>query len=66
MLLYNLNNKFGVPSVQKPLPLEIVTQVVLKKTAGDPLQGCGVGTIGVLLSNKGTPLPRSGCTSLTY
>ena len=58
-LLYNLNNKFGVPSVWKPLLPDIVTQVVLEKIADDPLQGCGVGTIGILLSNKGTPLSRS-------
>jgi len=58
-LLYNLNNKFGIPSVWKPLPPDIATQAVLEKIADDPLQGCGVGTIGVLLSNEGTPLPRS-------
>ena len=57
-LLYKLNNKFGVPSVRKLLPIDIATQAVLEKVADDPSQGHGVGTIGVLLSNDGIPLPR--------
>ncbi|KAF8810884.1 hypothetical protein BYT27DRAFT_7253282 [Phlegmacium glaucopus] len=57
-LLYKLNRKFNVPSVQKPPPPDIATQAVLAKVADDPSQGRGVGTIGVLLSNEGTPLPR--------
>lgn len=57
-LLYKLNNKFSVPSPRKPPPEDIATQAVLEKVADDPLQGRGVGTIGVLLSNEGMPLPR--------
>lgn len=57
-LLYKLNNKFGVPSVRKLPPIDIATQAVLEKVADDPSQGRGVGTIGVLLSNDGIPLPR--------
>lgn len=58
-LLYKLNNKFGVPSVRKLPPIDIAMQAVLEKVADDPSQGRGVGTIGVLLSNDGIPLPRS-------
>jgi hypothetical protein len=58
-MLYKLNKKFEVPSVRKPPPTDIATQAVLEKIADDPSQGHGVGTIGVLLSNEGTPLPRS-------
>lgn len=36
-----------------------MTQAVLEKVTDDPSQGCGIGTIGVLLSNDGTPLPWS-------
>jgi len=58
-LLYKLNNKFGVPSVRKLPPIDIATQAVLEKVVDDPSQGRGIGTIGVLLSNDGIPLPRS-------
>ena len=57
-LLYKLNNKFNVSSPRKPPPEDIAMQAVLEKVAEDPLQGRGVGTIGVLLGNKGMPLPR--------
>jgi len=57
-LLYKLNNRFNVSSSCKPSPEDIAMQAVLEKVAEDPLQGCGVGTIGVLLSNEGMPLPQ--------
>ncbi|KIJ90940.1 hypothetical protein K443DRAFT_14814 [Laccaria amethystina LaAM-08-1] len=57
-LLYKLNKKFNVLSVRKPPPADIAMQAVLAKVAEDPSQGRRVGTIGVLLSNDGTPLPQ--------
>ncbi|EDR02195.1 uncharacterized protein LACBIDRAFT_309912 [Laccaria bicolor S238N-H82] len=56
--LAQLNNKFSVPSVRKPLPRDMATQAVLEKVAEDLTQGNGVGTIATLLCNEGISLPR--------
>ena len=56
--LAELNLKFGVPTVRKPPPADIATQMVLEMIAEDTAQMRGVGTISTLLSNDGVLLPR--------
>lgn len=56
--LKELNNKFNVPSVRKPVAADVATQAILAKVTEDPQQRNGVGTIGTLLSNEGMPIPR--------
>ncbi|KAF5332113.1 hypothetical protein D9611_008101 [Ephemerocybe angulata] len=56
--LYSLNKQFDVPSVRKPPPEDIATQLVLDKVAEDIAQSNGTGTILSMLANEGFLLPR--------
>ncbi|KAG6836326.1 hypothetical protein H0H93_009076 [Arthromyces matolae] len=56
--LKELNNKFDIPSVRKPIPDDVATAAVLRKVAEDRGQVNGVGTIATLLSNEGVVIAR--------